>query len=119
MVGRKTFGTRFPVCHGLDGSGGEMGPGIAQRVRELTEAQIKESRRGAARVQSQRHRDGAAGVVRSFIIRLTNRRRPEGKIISEPFDEAPLRTEELRIHLLRQVAGGRFREVTSEADWTT
>src|ERR1700733_5622406 len=41
IVGRKTFETRCSVCHGSDGNGGEMGPGIARRVRTLTDAQIK------------------------------------------------------------------------------
>jgi mono/diheme cytochrome c family protein len=43
IAGRKTFETRCSVCHGSDGNGGEMGPGIARRVRGLTDAQIKKT----------------------------------------------------------------------------
>src|SRR5580693_7260378 len=39
--GRKTFETRCSVCHGADGNGGEMGPAIARRISNLTDAQLK------------------------------------------------------------------------------
>ena len=39
--GRKTFETRCSVCHGADGNGGEMGPAIARRIPNLTDAQLK------------------------------------------------------------------------------
>src|SRR5580704_16597383 len=43
IAGRKTFETRCSVCHGSDGNGGEMGPGIARRVRGLNDAQIRKT----------------------------------------------------------------------------
>src|SRR5277367_3882487 len=39
--GRKTFESRCSVCHGADGNGGEMGPAIARRISNLTDAQLK------------------------------------------------------------------------------
>jgi len=39
--GRRSFEGRCSVCHGADGNGGERGPGIAHRVPDLTDAQIK------------------------------------------------------------------------------
>ena len=43
----------------------------------------------------------------------------DGLVISESSAELNLRTADQRIHLLRAVADGRYREVTSESDWTT
>jgi len=39
--GRKTFESRCSVCHGADGNGGEMGPAIADRVPNLSDARIR------------------------------------------------------------------------------
>jgi alcohol dehydrogenase (cytochrome c) len=138
-VGRKTFETRCSVCHGSDGNGGEMGPGIARRVRTLTDAQIRTTvvdglpARGMPAfkldetelpplvtfVRSLRARRGSGFEPYSLKAQLTNGRTLDGMIVSEAFDEAALRTPDHRIHLLRKVTGGQFREVTSEVDWTT
>src|SRR5215470_10140142 len=40
-AGRKTFEARCSVCHGADGNGGEMGPAIARRIANLTDAQLR------------------------------------------------------------------------------
>ena len=40
-AGRKTFENRCSGCHGADGNGGELGPPIARRVTNLSDAQIK------------------------------------------------------------------------------
>lgn len=139
IAGRKTFETRCSVCHGSDGNGGEMGPGIARRVRGLNDAQIRKTiaegitARGMpafnlkdtemepllSLVHSLRPRRGFGFESYHLNASLTNGRTLDGLIISEAFDEAALRTADKRIHLLRKVDGGRFREVTSEVDWTT
>ena len=139
IAGRKTFETRCSVCHGSDGNGGEMGPGIARRLRGLTDAQLKTTitsgipARGmpaftlkdtemeplVSFIHSLRPRRGFGFEPYHANVQITSGGTLDGMIIAEAFDEAALRTADERIHLLRKVDGGRFREVTSEVDWTT
>src|SRR3984957_11399061 len=140
LAGRKTFETRCSVCHGADGNGGEMGPAIARRVPNLTEAQRRTSileglpSRGMPAVdvsaadlppllaflRSLRPRGGFGFQPYSAKVRLANRRTIERTVVSERFDEAALRTvADNRIHLLRKIDSSTFREVTSTIDWPT
>ena len=53
-AGRQVFAQRCAGCHGSDGNGGELGPGIATRVpartdQELTTSCVKVFRRPACR----------------------------------------------------------------------
>jgi alcohol dehydrogenase (cytochrome c) len=137
--GRKTFETRCSVCHGADGNGGEMGPGIARRVRTLTDAQIKttvlEGLPGK-NMPGFKLKDTELDPLITFLRTLRGRRgfgfQPyqkkvelvdgktlDGTIVAEAFGEATLRTADQRIHLLRLLDGGRYREVTSGVNWTT
>jgi alcohol dehydrogenase (cytochrome c) len=139
--GRKTFETRCSVCHGADGNGGEMGPAIARRISNLTDAQLKKTvleglpLRGMpannvsaadfppllAFLRSLRPTRGSLGFQPyAAKIKLTSGATLEGTIVSEGFDEAALRAStDRRIHLLRKVSGGEFREAASHADWPT
>ena len=139
ISGRKVFETRCSVCHGSDGNGGEMGPGIARRVRTLTDVQIRKTiaeglpARGMPAVNLKepemesvvsfvptlRPRRGFGFQPYPFKAQLSDGRTLNGMIISEAFEEAALRTSDQRIHLLRKVDGEHFREVNSEVDWTT
>ena len=138
-VGRKTFESRCSVCHGADGNGGEMGPAIAARLRNLDDAQLKTTilegipTRGMPGIKVS---DQDLPLLITFMrtlrprsdfgfhsyqtkARLTNGQTLDGTVVSEAFDEAAIRTADDRIHLLRKVDGGRFREVTSETNWST
>ena len=139
--GRKTFESRCSVCHGADGNGGEMGPAIARRITNLTDAQLKTTvleglpSRGMPAVnvpaadlpplfaflRSLRPARGGRGFQPyPATIKLTGGGTLDGSIISESFDEAALMTAgDRRIHLLRKLPGGAFREVTSQSDWPT
>ncbi len=138
--GRKTFETRCSVCHGADGNGGEMGPSIARRVPNLTDPQLKTTilqglpTRGmpannvsdaempalVAFLRSLRARGGFGFQPYPAKIKLTSGATLDGTVVSEAFDEAALRTSaDNRLHLLRKLPGGVFREVTSKADWPT
>jgi alcohol dehydrogenase (cytochrome c) len=139
-AGRKTFETRCSVCHGADGNGGEMGPAIARRISNLTDAQLKTTileglpARGMpandvspadlapllAYLHSLRPTRGGSGFqAYPAKIKLTGGATLEGTIVSEGFDEAALRTPDKRIHLMRKMPGGIFREATSKAGWPT
>ncbi len=138
-AGKKTFESRCSVCHGADGNGGEMGPSIARKVPALTDGQLRTTileglpSRGmpatkisdaempslVVMLRSLRPRRGFGFEPYQVKAALTNGKTLDGLIVSEAFDEAALRTADNRIHLLRKMDGGRFREVTSEVDWPT
>ncbi len=138
-AGRKIFESRCSVCHGADGNGGEMGPSIARKVPALTDEQLRATileglpTRGmpasnisdsempalVTMLRSLRLRRGFGFQPYPVKARLTIGNILDGLIVSEAFDEAALRTADNRIHLLRKIEGGRFREVTSEVDWPT
>jgi alcohol dehydrogenase (cytochrome c) len=142
--GRKTFETRCSVCHGADGNGGEMGPAIAARIPNLTEAQLKTTileglpSRGMpannvsaadlppllAFLHTLRPRGGLGFQPYAAKINLNQGETLEGNIVSESLDEAALlsragQPNEERLHLLRKLPGGAFREVSSDAGWPT
>jgi alcohol dehydrogenase (cytochrome c) len=114
-----------------------MGPGIARRVPNLTDAQIKTTvleglpARGMPAnnigeaempplvlfLRGLRPRRSAGFEEYPLKAVLTDGQTIDGTVISEGFDEAALRTADRRIHLLRKVEGARFREVTSQSDW--
>ena len=50
---------------------------------------------------------------------LTTGKTLDGTVIGEDFSGAQLRTSDNHIHLLRKTEAGKFREVTSQIDWST
>ena len=138
-AGRTVFEGHCSVCHGADGNGGEMGPGIARRVPNLSDAQIKTTvleglpTRGmpAANVsdtevpnlidflKSLRPRRNFGFEEYPLKAQLISGANLDGIVVEEGFDEAALRTPDRKIHLLRKVQSGKFREVTSQIDWPT
>ncbi len=138
-AGRKTFENRCSGCHGADGNGGELGPAIARRLTNLTDAQIKTTvqegllNRGMPAFSNIADADivTLTAFMRSLRPRrmgfqpyqtkaqLTSGKTLEGTVLAESFDDAQLKTSDNHLHLLRKVDGGKFREVTSEVDWTS
>ena len=137
-AGRKTFENRCSGCHGADGNGGELGPAIARRVANLTDAQIKTTvleglpTRG---MPANNLGDPDMPQLISFLRTMRPRRmgfQPyrlkaalvngkvlDGMVVAESFEDAALKTDDDKLHMLRRADGGKFREVTSEVDWTT
>ena len=137
-AGRKMFENRCSGCHGADGNGGELGPAIARRVVNLTDAQIKTTilegipTRG---MPASSLGDPELPQLISFLRTMRPRRmgfQPyrlkaalaggkslEGMVVAESFEDAALKTDDEKLHMLRRADGGKFREVTSEVDWTT
>jgi len=136
-VGRKIFEDRCSGCHGADGNGGELGPPIARRAAARTDAQLLTLiAQGipARGMPANKLAEADAGALVQFLRTLRSRgfgiMRPvrgkaetidgnalEGLILNQSFTDMQLRTDDQKIHLLRRVGDGRFREATSEVNW--
>ncbi len=140
-IGQGAYESRCSVCHGADGNGGEMGPAIARRLRALDDAKVTtvireglptrgmpgfkladaELKALIAHVRTFRPRRNAE-EFQQYPLKapLTSGATLDGTVISEGFQEIALATgPEKRVHLLRKAGAGKFREVTSEVNWTT
>lgn len=138
-LGRQTFEAHCAICHGADGNGGGRGPAIASRLRAQTNEQLANLIRNGRpergmppnRVSVPEmtellkflrsiQRRGAASPIsdKKLQAQTAEGKTIEGHVIGEGFDDVQLRTDDHRVVLLRR-AGSRFREVTSDADWST
>ena len=68
-------------------------------------------------VRTLRPRGGFQPYRKSFA--MTNGRSLDGLVVNEGSEDAQVRTDDNRIHLLRKTDSGKFREVTSETNWAT
>ena len=136
-AGRKIFEDRCSGCHGADGNGGELGPPIARRAAARTDAQLltlvaqgipsrgmppnklAEADAGALVQFLRTLRPRGFGIVRPVRgkAETVDGKTLEGLILNQSFTDMQLRTDDQKIHLLRRVGDGRFREVTSEVNW--
>ncbi|MEP6715685.1 MAG: PQQ-binding-like beta-propeller repeat protein [Terriglobia bacterium] len=136
--GRVLFENRCSGCHGSDGNGGELGPPIARLQRILTDTQIATTvsqglpTRGMPAFNvSATDMPTLIAFVRTLRPRrigfqphpvkavLVTGRIIDGTAVAEGFQELQVSTPDKRIHLLREVEGGKYREVTSEVNWST
>ncbi|MEO8257967.1 MAG: PQQ-binding-like beta-propeller repeat protein [Acidobacteriota bacterium] len=133
--GRQVFVGRCAGCHGSDGNGGELGPGIATRVpsrsdqdlatlfrqgvpaagmpafANLTETEVRDL---TGYLRTLKPRNGS-GPVRTTVA-LAGGRPLAGLILNQSTDDLQLLGDDRRIHLLRK-SGQEYRAVTSQADW--
>ena len=117
--GRQAFDARCARCHGGDGTGGPMGPSIAERLSTHDDAQLAALiRRGfpdggmpaqpvpdaeltpLVRFLRTIQREGARASTR--VVELTGGARLEGQVIAEGFTDLQVRTADRRVHLLRK-----------------
>ena len=132
-TGRAVFEQRCAQCHGGDGNGGEMGPGITVRLAALSDTDIttliREGRpaRGmppqvvaaadmAALLQHLRSIERREVPLPRRTVSIDDGSTLEGEVLGEGVDDLQLRTGDGRVHLLRK-SGERLRAVTSEVDW--
>src|SRR5215218_8192699 len=133
--GRVQFETRCASCHGGDGNGGELGPGIVTRVPLRDDAElstlIREGRPGKGMpgssiepaeltdliryLRSLRPRRGVMMPV-SRTIQLAGGARLEGVVLNEGARDLQMLSADKRLHLLRKGSDG-YRIVTSQSDW--
>jgi alcohol dehydrogenase (cytochrome c) len=134
-AGRQAYTSRCAGCHGTNGGGGELGPGIVARVPARTDEElisvVRQGLPGAgmpafpnvanaemtdliAFLRTLKPRDGSAPSRRR--ISLAGKGSLDGIVMNEGATDLQLMTDDRRIHLLRR-AGNGYREVTSQRDW--
>jgi alcohol dehydrogenase (cytochrome c) len=136
-AGQQTYDNNCSVCHGGDGLGGEHGPAIAWRIAKLSDEQLSELIENGRPNRGMPAFAGISGEKRkdliAFLHTIESQKPPsyptrkiqttagatlDGSLLSESTQDLALRTPDQRIHLLRSESG-KFREVTSEVDWTS
>ena len=134
-AGGTVFVARCAGCHGTDGNGGELGPGIATRVPTRTDADLTELLRDGrpaagmpafstlaaadvanlvAFLRTLKPRAGSAPPHQSF--RLSSGGSLAGLVLNQTRTDAQLLGDDRKLHLLRS-SGAAYREVTSQTDW--
>jgi alcohol dehydrogenase (cytochrome c) len=134
--GQKLFEVHCSVCHGADGLGGELGPGIVGRARHLRDAEIATTisaglpTRGMPAIKLN---PGEASQIIGYLrtlkfepvrpparltVETTDGRKVSGLALNQTSIDLQLRSDDGKLHLLR-AEGSRFREVTSQTNWTT
>jgi alcohol dehydrogenase (cytochrome c) len=134
-TGHQVFVGRCAGCHGSDGNGGELGPGIATRVPSRTDQELTTlfgqglpaagmpafSSLSDTEVADLIHylrtlkpRNGS-GPVRTSIM-LAGGRALAGLVLNRSTDDLQLLGDDRKVHLLRK-SGQQYRVVTSQADW--
>jgi alcohol dehydrogenase (cytochrome c) len=135
--GQLTFERNCGSCHGGDGLGGEMGPNIAFRLTRLTDEQLSQLLLNGRPNLGMPGFPNLAGqekaALMTFLRTIRPLRRPApaqrtvevvdgtkltGLVMNETAADLQMRTLDQQIHLLRP-EGNRFREATSQVDWTT
>jgi alcohol dehydrogenase (cytochrome c) len=134
--GQKLFELHCSVCHGADGLGGELGPAIVGRARNRTDAELStviSQGLPSLGMPAIPLKPGEAPQIISYLRTLKNERtRPPERVtvettgghklsgiaVNQTSADLQLRSDDGKLHLLR-VEGPKFREVTSQKDWTT
>jgi alcohol dehydrogenase (cytochrome c) len=133
--GRAAFVSRCAGCHGSDGNGGELGPGIAARVPSRSDqdlstlfrqgvpaagmpafSNLSETETGdlIRYLRTLKPRNGS-GPVRTTVT-LAGGRSLAGLVLNQSADDLQLLGDDRQIYLLRKT-GQAYRAVTSQADW--
>lgn len=137
--GRQQYESRCSRCHGADATGGESGPNIVPQIGALTDADLGSFLRtgrpaagmpafdlpaqdmtallGYVRTLVPTARTQPAPIVRTKVQTATGQT-IEGRVLNQGMNELQVQSDDKRIHLFRK-ADGRYREVTSQAEWTT
>src|ERR1043166_4198335 len=135
--GTQIFDTRCAVCQGEDATGGDFAPGIVTRIPTRTDSELATvvpdglPNRGMPPVDlSDQARGDLVAYLRSLrqprrgelaaarvTIETTDSRKLSGLAVNQSFEDMQLRTADGRAHLLRR-GGWRYREVTSQTDWS-
>jgi alcohol dehydrogenase (cytochrome c) len=136
-AGGKVFATRCAACHGTQGNGGELGPAIAARIPLRSDDDLTLLlREGLPNAGMPAFPTLTAGETTSLIAHLRTLRPPSntqpqrttvtltsgrtlpGVVLNRAAGELQVLGDDRKVHLLR-ASGDRYREVTSQADWTT
>ncbi|MEO5742083.1 MAG: PQQ-binding-like beta-propeller repeat protein [Vicinamibacterales bacterium] len=135
--GKKIFEDRCGTCHGADGNGGEHAPTITRTTPNLQDSALttiirdglpargmpavsvsdEELPQLIAFIRTLKPRGGFQPYRRTFA--MSNGRSLDGLVVNEGSEDAQVRSDDNKIHLLRKTDSGRFREVTSGIQWSS
>src|SRR5713226_5973526 len=134
-TGQQSFVTRCAGCHGSDGNGGELGPGIATRVPSRTDQELASLLRMGLPMAGMPAFASLTDAETTAVIRYVRTLRPrngsgpvrtkinvagggaiEGLILNESALDLQLLGDDRKIHLPRNSVD-RYRAVTSQTDW--
>jgi alcohol dehydrogenase (cytochrome c) len=137
VPGQAGYEANCGICHGGDGLGGEMGPNLSFRLANLSDEQLLAMLHDGIPARGMPAFPQISGQeltqLVSFLRTIRPKSRPDpvqrtvqlpdgkartGLVINESARDLQLRTPDGRVHLLRPAAA-KFREVTSQVDWTT
>ena len=138
-AGRQVFAQRCAGCHGSDGNGGELGPGIATRVPTRTDAELTTLFRqglpasgmpsfanlpdsdSAALIQFLRTLKPRAGSAPERRTVTVGGASLSGLVLNQSQFDLQMLGDDRKIHLLRKsgTTGTTLRAVTSQNDWTS
>ena len=134
--GRAAFERTCARCHGADGQGGEMGPGITTRIPLRTDQELTTLVRDglpARGMPAFQLADAELRQLLAFVRTLPPRRNEapvrvsvdtsgaaplSGFLLNRSADDMQVLAEDGTLHLLRK-DGSRHRRVTSQVDWPT
>ena len=135
-LGGKIFAVRCAVCHGTNANGGEYAPSLVGIVPLRSDAELVTLLLEGAPSSGMPAFADIVDVDRSNLIAflrtlkpyrglaatrvnvlLENDRRLAGVAIGRGQVDLQVLGDDQRLHLLRKVAGDRYREVTSQVDW--
>ena len=134
-TGRQVFVGRCAGCHGSDGNGGELGPGMTTRLPSRTDQELTTlvaqglPAAGMPPFSSMSDSETAdlirylrtlkppngSGPLRTSVM-LAGGRALAGLVLNQSTDDLQLLGDDRKIHLLRK-SGRQYRVVTSQADW--
>src|SRR5579871_493467 len=138
--GRQIFEVRCSRCHGGDAKGGETGPNIVVQIAARTDANLAEFLRSGrpssgmpgfdlptqdmsalvayARTLAMASNAHAATEERRTVETIDGQK-IEGRVLNGGMTELQLQTPDGQIRLLRKNPEGRYRPVTTQADWAS
>ncbi len=135
-AGRQVFAARCAGCHGSDGNGGELGPGIATRVPTRTDQELTTLFRQGLPASGMPSFANLTDNDSTSLIQFLRTLRPragtaparakvtvggaalEGLVLNQSQFDMQMLGDDRRIHLLRK-NGAQTRAVTSQTDWTS
>ena len=136
QTGREVFAVSCAPCHGTDGNGGELGPGISARVPMRSDDELRtvfrqgfpasgmppaptlsdaDTAKLIEFLRTLKPREGTA-PVRSTI--SAGGQSFAGLILNQSLFDLQLLGDDHKLHLFRK-DGAAWRKVTSQTDWTT
>src|SRR5258708_5361581 len=139
-AGRQQFESRCSRCHGGDATGGETGPNIVAQIGARSDADLAAFLRTGRPSNGMPAFDLPAQEMSALVaylrvlvpvssgapapevrktVQLIDGQKLEGRVLNEGMSDLQLLAGDRRIRLLRKTADGRYREVTSQTDWST